>query len=209
MIALNDPRKKHLARLLKTLANGINSNEYMLMEYLGPIVDGTRAALNVSLEKARHLNKLTEEDFDNYMQSTEQSYVDITICFITNDGEEVSLVFYSSEADVFDECIEPDVTISGKRAVLEDLLDADSKRKPAEALGEEIDIHGKDSQDIIQGLGLLCYPSLLRIARSGVDPSSLLSEDADKIVMAAASELVTSTVRKWIDFRLENDSAST
>ncbi|TFG14634.1 hypothetical protein EU537_02915 [Candidatus Thorarchaeota archaeon] len=203
---MNEPRKKYLAQLLNTLANGINDNEYMLMEYLGPVVDGSRAALKVSLEKARRLHKLTEEDFDNYMQSTDPSYVDITICFITDDGEEVSLVFYSSEADVFDECIEPDVTITGSRAVLEDLLDADSKRDPAEALGKEIDIHGEDSQEIIQGLGFLCYPSLLRIARSGVDPTSLLSEDADKIVMAAASELVTKMVRKWIDLRLENDS---
>jgi hypothetical protein len=208
LIALNEQRKKHLAKLLKTLANGINHNEYMLMEYLSPIVDGSRAALKVSLDKARQLNKLTEEDFDSYMESTEQSYVDITICFITTDGEELSLVFYSSEADVFDECIEPDVTISGDRAILEDLLDADSKRDPTEVLGDGIEIHGADSQEIIQGLGFLCYPSLLRIARSGVDPTSLLSEDADKIVMAAASELVTKLVRKWIDLRLESDPGS-
>ncbi|MEE8182507.1 MAG: hypothetical protein V3T87_04265, partial [Candidatus Thorarchaeota archaeon] len=58
--------------------------------------------------------------------------------------------------------------------------------------------------DVVEALGFLCFPSLLKMARSGIDPSSLLSEDADSIIIAAASNLVTQMVRKWVDAQLEH-----
>jgi hypothetical protein len=56
--------------------------------------------------------------------------------------------------------------------------------------------------DVVEGLGFLCYPSLLRVAKSGVDPSSLLVDDADSVIMATASDLVVKMIRKWIDVSL-------
>jgi hypothetical protein len=38
--------------------------------------------------------------------------------------------------------------------------------------------------------------------RSGIDPTSLLAEDADSVIMIAASNLVTKMLRKWIDYQL-------
>ncbi|MCK5264966.1 MAG: hypothetical protein KAR03_05110, partial [Candidatus Thorarchaeota archaeon] len=81
----------------------------------------------------------------------------------------------------------------------------DSKIAPPDLLGSEIMIEGEDSLDIVEGLGLLCYPSLLRVARSGIDPSSILSEDADTIIMATTSDLVVKMIRKWIDIQLVDD----
>ena len=40
----------------------------MLMEYLGPVVDGCRAALNVSIEKAEDLRKMSEDDFEDHCE---------------------------------------------------------------------------------------------------------------------------------------------
>ncbi len=172
----------------------------MLMEYLGPVVDGCRAALNISLEEAKHLNELSDERFEEYMQTTMESFKNLTICFRAVDIDEIaSLVFDDGTPEVFEECIEPDVEIIATLDVLLQLLDTDSKIVPSEKLGTDFQITGNDSLDVVQGLGLLCYPSLLRVAQSGVDPSSLLSEDADSIIMAAASDLVIKILRKWID----------
>jgi hypothetical protein len=83
-----------------------------------------------------------------------------------------------------------------------DLFDADSHTLPTEVLGSKVEVTGNDSLEVVEALGLLCFSPLLRMARSGIDPSSLLAEDADSAIMAAASGLVTDMVRKWIDYQV-------
>ncbi|MFW9909870.1 MAG: hypothetical protein ACFFEF_14985 [Candidatus Thorarchaeota archaeon] len=185
---------------LKTIAREINRDRFMLMEFLGPVVDGCRAALNVSIDKAEALSKLTEDDIDSYMDRTEQSFHELTICFHTKDMDDVySLVFDSGEAYAYDECVEADVVIEAEEPILCSLFDADSDISPVDGLGVQYQISGNDSGNIIEALGVLCYAPLLRVARSGVDPSSLLSENADSIILAAASDLVTKLIKRWID----------
>ena len=120
--------------------------------------------------------------------------------------EEGSIVFLKGKVAVYDECIESSVTIQAELQILLTVLDTDSKLSPIELLGTELEIDGEDMQEIIQALGFLCYPSLLRIAKSGIDPSSLLVDDADSVIMAAASDLVVKMVRKWIDIQLDAES---
>lgn len=175
----------------------------MLMEYLGPVVDGCRAALNVSVEKAQDLHHMSEQDFEQYMTTVSDSFKDLTICITTSDtNDEFSVVFDGGRVSVHDECIEPDVSITSDRETLIAIFDSDPKLSPPEVLGERLKITGSDSLDVIEGLGFLCYPSLLRVAKSGVDPSSLLSDDADAVIMATASDLVVKMIRKWIDLSL-------
>ena len=206
MITLVDKKdEKHitLEKRLDQIAQDIQKDRFMLMEYLGPVVDGCRAALNVGLERAQILSEISEREFENYMSTTDNSFKDIGICFkATDTDEEVSLVFTKGMPEVFDECVEPNIVILAKLEVLLTSLDSDSKISPPDLMGSEIMIEGEDSLDIVEGLGLLCYPSLLRVARSGIDPSSLLSEDADTVIMATASDLVVKMIRKWIDIQL-------
>jgi len=205
LTADNEKRLQTLERRLRSIAHNIQQDNYMLMEYLGPVVDGCRAALNVSLEEAEKLHELSEERFEEYMQSTMESFKNITLCFRATDTDEfASIVFSNGKPQVFDECVEPDVEIIANYNILLDLLDADSKTTPSDRLGTEVLVTGKDSLDVVQGLGLLCYPSLLRVAQSGVDPSSLLSEDADAVIMATASDLVIKMIRKWIDMQVKD-----
>ncbi|RDE16046.1 MAG: hypothetical protein C4K48_02825 [Candidatus Thorarchaeota archaeon] len=199
----SEKRFATLERRLRNIAGAIQQDKYMLMEYLGPVVDGCRAALNTSLEEARHLDELSDERFEEYMQTTMESFKNLTICFRAADIDEIaSLVFDNGKPEVFDECIEPDVEIVATLDTLLQLLDTDSRIVPSEKLGTDFQIRGDDSLDVAQGLGLLCYPSLLRVAQSGIDPSSLLSEDADSVIMAAASDLVIKMIRKWIDLQM-------
>jgi hypothetical protein len=178
----------------------------MLMEYLGPVVDGCRAALNVSIANAKLLHKMSEDDFEEHMSSVTDSYKDLTICLRTSDiGDEYSVVFDRGKAVVYDECVEPDVVITTDEETLISICDSDPKVSPYDVLGTRLGITGSDNLDIVEGLGFLCYPTLLRIAKSGVDPSSLLSEDADSVIMAAASDLVIKMIRKWIDVCLSKD----
>ncbi|MFX0045053.1 MAG: hypothetical protein ACFE8Z_04345, partial [Candidatus Hermodarchaeota archaeon] len=79
------------------------------------------------------------------------------------------------------------------------ILDADPNLSIIESLGSTVSVSGLDSTDIVQALGFLCYPTLLRMARSGIDPSSLMSDDADSIILAASSDMVTKIIKKWID----------
>jgi hypothetical protein len=174
------------------------------MEYLGPVVDGCRAALNVSVEKAQVLHKMSDEDFEEHISSVPDSYRDLTICLKTTDtGDEYSIVFDRGQTTVFDECVEPDVVILGENDLLVALCDSDPKISPPEVLGVNLNVSATDNLDIVEGLGFLCYPSLLRVAQSGVDPSSILSEDADSVIMATASDLVVKMIRKWIDISLQ------
>jgi len=196
----DDDKPKSLERSLRALSQSINTDQYMLMEYLGPVVDGCRAALNVSIEKAQELHKLTEDDFEEYISSVPDSFRDLTICLKTSDtAEEYSIVFERGKATIYDECVEPDVLFISDNNTLIALCESDPKVSPPEVLGVKIEVSGSDNLNIVEGLGFLCYPSLLRVAQSGVDPSSLLSEDADSVIMAAASDLVVKMIKKWID----------
>lgn len=199
----DDERQRSLLSTLRHVSQNINTDTYMLMEYLGPVVDGCRAALNVSVEKAQDLHNMSEQDFEQYMTTVSDSFKDLTICITTSDtNDEFSVVFDGGRVSVHDECIEPDVSITSDRETLIAIFDSDPKLSPPEVLGERLKITGSDSLDVIEGLGFLCYPSLLRVAKSGVDPSSLLSDDADAVIMATASDLVVKMIRKWIDLSL-------
>ncbi|TFG34446.1 hypothetical protein EU527_03265 [Candidatus Thorarchaeota archaeon] len=203
MIDSKDERHISLEKRLSYIAQNIQVDNYMLLEYLIPVIDGCRAALNVSIDRAKSVENLSESEFEEYMNTAENSFRDIGFCFKAIDVEEEgSLVFIKGKVSVIDECLESNVTINARLQTLLTLLDTDSKISPVELLGSEIEVEGEDSQDVVQGLGLLCYPSLLRIAESGIDPSSLLVEDADSIIMAAASDLVVKMIRKWINLKL-------
>ena len=207
LIEDKDDKYITLEKRLRQIANDIEQDRFMLMEYLGPVVDGCRAALNVSVERARTLDEISENEFENYMTKIDDSFKNIGICFkATNTDEEAAIVFTRGRPEVLDECVELNVVILGKLEMLLTVLDSDSKVSPPDLLGTEIEIEGEDSLDVVQGLGLLCYPSLLRVAQSGIDPSSILSEDADTVIMATATDLVVKMIRKWIDFQLARDS---
>lgn len=202
-----DEKYLTLEKRLSQIAHDIQHDRFMLMEYLGPVVDGCRAALNVSIERAQTLNEITESEFEEYMSTTDDSFKEIGICFRTTDSDEqVSIVFTKGKPEVLDECVEPSVVISGDLETLLTTLDGDSKISPPDLLGAKIEIEGDDSLDVVQALGFLCYPQLLRVARSGIDPSSLLSEDADTIIMATASDLVVKMIRKWIDIQIASEN---
>lgn len=202
----DDDQPKSLGRSLRHISQNINTDQFMLMEYLGPVVDGCRAALNVSIEKAEDLRKMSEDDFEDHISSVTDSFRDLTICLKTSDtDDEYSIVFDRGQTSVYDECVEPDVVIIADNDTLITICDSDPKMSPHEILGAKLKVSGSDSLDIVEGLGFLCYPSLLRVAKSGVDPSSLLSEDADSVIMATASDLVIKMIRKWIDVSLSTD----
>ncbi|MHA1948461.1 MAG: hypothetical protein ACW99G_09585 [Candidatus Thorarchaeota archaeon] len=199
----DDDQPKSLERSLFEISNNINKDNFMLMEYLGPVVDGCRAAFNVSIDKAQDLSKMTEDEVDRQISSVVDSYRDLTICIKAIDiDEEFSIVFEKGMTSVFDECVEPDVIVSSNNVTLIALFNSDPELSPPEVLGNGLDVTGNDSMDIVEGLGFLCYPSLLRVAKSGVDPSSILSEDADSVIMVTASDLVVKMIRKWIDTQL-------
>ncbi|MHA1770571.1 MAG: hypothetical protein ACTSYL_10580 [Candidatus Thorarchaeota archaeon] len=194
---------KTLESYLREMAHEIKEDKHMLMEYLGPVVDGCRAAFKVDVQRAREISKLTEDDFQEYIDMVGDSFKNITICFlVTETRDALSFVFDDKGLTLGDECIDPDVVIQGKLAVLKELLNPDSRLSPVEILGDEISVHATDPQNAVIALGLLCYPALLRMARSGIDPSSLLADDADSIIMAAASDMVTKMVRRWIDIQI-------
>ena len=186
------------------MSRAVNLDKFMLMEYLGPVVDGCRAAFRVSIERAHDIHKLPESEFEEYMNVAEHSFRDLTICFKATDADELlSIVFSNGATSIHDECEEPDVVVSGTVNHLTDIMNIDSRISPTDVIGVSVQIAGAESADVVEALGFLCYPSLLKMARSGVDPSSLLSEDADSIIIAAASNLVTQMVRKWVDAQLD------
>lgn len=198
-----DERYISLEKKLQYIAQNIQGDRFMLLEYLVPVIDGCRAALNVSVDKAKSIDHMSETEFEEYMNIANNSFQDIGFCFrATDTEEESSLVFSKGKVAIYDECLESNVTINAHLETLLTLLDTDSKISPVELLDSELDLEGDDTQDIVQALGLLCYPSLLRIANSGIDPSSLLVEDADSVIMSAASDLVVKMIRKWIDLKL-------
>ncbi|MFX1482093.1 MAG: hypothetical protein ACFFCP_02785 [Promethearchaeota archaeon] len=200
---MSDDKPKSLERSLFEISKAINNDQFMLMEYLGPVVDGCRAALNVNVNNALELSKMSDDEFTDHISSVGDSFRNITICLrISDTDEEYSVVFDSGQTSIFDECVEPDVIIVSDNDTLVKVFNSDPKLSPVEALGSRIQISGNSSLDIFEGLGFLCYPTLLRVAKSGIDPSSILAEDADSVIMVTASDLVSKMIRKWIDFQL-------
>ena len=192
---------------LTELANEVNADRYMIMDYLAPVVDGCRAALRVSVEQARRSQGMSQSAFNECLESGEGSFRDLTVCFRCLDTDEVaSIAFDRGHATVYDDCVDADVTISSDSRDFSELLDSDSKLSPLDLLGNRLTVTGSEPQDVIEALGLLCFPALWRLARSGVEPTSVLSEDADSVVMAAASDLVTRLVRAWIDLQLKSNT---
>ena len=204
-IALSEKENRtNLEWHLKQVSSAINQDKFMLMEYLGPVVDGCRAALRVGIERAHDMHKMPESEFEEYMNAAEHSFRALTICFKATDVDELlSIVFENGATSVHDECVEPDVVVSGTINHLTDIMNIDSRASPTDVIGVSVRLTGVESSDVVEALGFLCFPSLLKMARSGVDPSSLLSEDADSIIIAAASGLVSQMVRKWVDAQLE------
>jgi len=205
---LNESKDKprSIGLSLNQLSTEINVDRFMLLEYLGPIVDGCRSALSISVDKARQLHKMSEEEFEEFMLASGNSFTNISFCFRTTDtDDEYSIVFDEGRVDVYDECIEPDVVIMSDFDTLIDLLDSDPRISPPDLLGGSLRVLGADAVEIVEALGFLCYPSLLRMARSGVDPYSLLSEEADALIIAAASDMVTRMVQRWIDLSLKEE----
>lgn len=202
-------KPRTIEKALVQMAGSINRDEFMLIEYLGPVVDGCRAALGISLEKARNLHKLSESEFTDLMEATGESFHDSAICFKATDSDERCMFgFERGRAVVYDDCYETTVLVTSDRESILSLLDSDSEFSLQSVLGNTIFLSGEDSSEIVEALGLLCYPSLLRIARSGVDPSSLLRDDADSIILTATSDLVIGAVGKWIDLQLSDMSYS-
>ncbi|MFW9966605.1 MAG: hypothetical protein ACFFEA_05570 [Candidatus Thorarchaeota archaeon] len=202
----NKDKPRSIGLSLNQLSTEINVDRFMLLEYLGPIVDGCRSALSISVDKARQLHKMSEEEFEEFMLASGNSFTNISLCFrATDTDDEYSIVFDEGRVNVYDECIEPDVVIISDFDTLVDLLDSDPRISPPDLLGGSLRILGADAVEIVEALGFLCYPSLLRMARSGVDPSSLLSEDADVLIIAAASDMVTRMVQRWIDISLKEE----
>ncbi|MHA2142666.1 MAG: hypothetical protein ACXADF_13455 [Candidatus Thorarchaeota archaeon] len=201
-----EEKPRSIGRSLNQLSTELNVDRFMLLEYLGPIVDGCRSALSVSVDKARELHKMSEDEFEEFMHSSGTSFTDFSLCFKTSESsEDYSIVFDGGRVKVYDECVEPDVVIASDFETLVDLLDSDPRISPPDLLGNTLHVSGTDAKQIVEALGFLCYPSLLRMARSGIDPSSLLSEDADAVIIAAASDMVTRMVQKWIDISLDQD----
>ena len=64
----------------------------MIMEYLAPVVEGCQAAFRVSLEQAKDIRKLTEDDFEKLVESGDHAFRDLTICFKVVDTDEMYMV---------------------------------------------------------------------------------------------------------------------
>ncbi|TXT55342.1 MAG: hypothetical protein BAJATHORv1_40253 [Candidatus Thorarchaeota archaeon] len=205
---MTEDTQRSLEWHLREISKAINEDQYMIMEFLSPIVDGCRAAFNVDLDRARNIHKLSEDEFQEYMDMIGDSYENLSICFKDLDGNIFSLTFEHGFTEISDECIDPDVVIIGDRDALTDLLDTDSKISPVDAIANKTKVVGTDTDTVVEALGFLAYPTLLKMAQSGIDPSSLLAEDADSVIMAAATDLITKMVKKWVDTQLsEKESA--
>ncbi|MGY5854146.1 MAG: hypothetical protein RTU92_11305 [Candidatus Thorarchaeota archaeon] len=197
----DDPSRLHIG--LTHICHDLNEDNYMLMEFLTPVVDGCRAALNVGLNHARESESLSDAVVEEYIDTTTESFLDAAICFRSTDTDEMILVTFKDGLVIMrEDCVEPTAVISASETTLLRVLDADPKISLTGLMENDLEIGGTTSQDAIEALGLLCYPQLLRMAKSGIDPSNLDSEDADSIITATASELVTSLVQKWLDIQL-------
>ncbi|MGY5875127.1 MAG: hypothetical protein RTU30_05235 [Candidatus Thorarchaeota archaeon] len=197
----DDPSSLHIG--LTRICHALNEDNYMLMEFLTPVVDGCRAAFNVGLNHARESESLSDAVVEEYLGATTESFLDTAICFKSTDTNEMILVtFKDGITKMHEDCVEPTAVISASERTLLRVLDADPKISLTELMNDDLVIGGTTSQDALEALGLLCYPQLLRMAKSGIDPTNLESEDADSIITATASELVTTLVQKWLDIQL-------
>ncbi len=195
------------AKALNRLIYDINQDQYMLMEFLIPVVDGCRAALNVKIGEAKSLDNVTEEQFQQYMDTTVESYKELVLGITELESDEkYYLVFDEGQVSIEEEVDEPNVVILAPADAMISILDADPKISIAELLKDQLQILAHDPQDAIEAIGFLCFPELQRVARSGADPTNLESEDADTIITQTATELVTGVLKHWIDIQLSNQA---
>ncbi len=208
MIDLNDADdESEFLKALKRTIFEINQDQYMIMEYLGPVVDGCRAALNVNIKDATSLDEITDTQFEKFMEETSESFSDITIRMNDIDTNEVlTLSFVDGQVEFDDETEEPNVYILASTNVMLTILDADPRASLVDLLSGSLEIIAHDSQDAIEAIGFLCFPALQRAASLGIDPSNLESEDADSIITSTATELVTSALKQWIDVQINHAS---
>ncbi|MEM4735226.1 MAG: hypothetical protein QXS20_05850 [Candidatus Thorarchaeota archaeon] len=181
----------------------MNDDRFMIMDYLVPLLNGCRVALRMGVADVEHSRNMTEDEFNRHLESVEPSLRNISVCFVANDTDErASIVFDDGVAEVSEDCFESDVVVSADLDTLIEIFSSDPRVTVLDILEEDVDISGSNHEDVIEVLGLMCYPALCKMARDGVDPTSVLSEDAYAVVMAAASDLVTKAVRLWIDRQL-------
>ncbi|TFF91361.1 hypothetical protein EU545_04340 [Candidatus Thorarchaeota archaeon] len=198
-------RESGLSERLQTIVDEMNDDRFMLMEYLGPVVDGCRAAFQMDVESARKLDKISEHEFHDFLDTAGGSFQDVAFCVTTPDGNpQFAVRFEEGEACLNQGCGREAVVISAPEDVLVEIFDIDSRFSPLEVLGEELALQGSDACEVAEALGFLSFPTLLRMARSGIDPSSLMAENADSVIMATASDLVTKLLRRWIDLQMES-----
>ncbi len=201
---MNEEKPRSLKVILKTIIHEINTDTYLLMEYLTPIVNGCKAAFDVTVEEAEKLHQLDEEQISSRIQAVSASYSSKSFCFkATDSDDEFSIVFSRGYCKLYNECTDADAVIVGPYDLLADLMNPDAKVSPFENLGESYDIHGTDVHSVVEAIGLLTFPILLKMARDGIDPSSLLAEDADSVITMAASDMITKMIQKWVDLRLK------
>ena len=178
-----------LLKSIQRVVFDFNEDRYMLLEYLIPILDGCKAALNVDVTQALKIGKFSEEQFVRHLESTDSAFKELAICIRVSNSEEME---------------EPNVYIIGSYDSLTLVLDADPKTSLKNLLGDEIKIISHESQDAIDAIGFLCFSELYRVASSGVDPTNLESEYADSVIAATATELITSTLKKWIEIQVSD-----
>jgi hypothetical protein len=194
-----------LLKSIQRVVFDFNEDRYMLLEYLIPILDGCKAALNVNVTQALNLEKFSEEQFETHLESTDSAFKELAICMrVSNSEEEYNLDFNEGIATITEEMEEPNVFIIGSYESLILVLDADPKTSLKNLLGDEIKILSHESQDAIDAIGFLCFSELYRVASSGVDPTNLESEDADSVIAATATELITSTLKRWIEIQVSD-----
>ncbi len=193
-----------LEESIARVVDAIRENRYLLMEFLSPIIDGCRAAMGVSIETARRLGEMTEEEFRRHMNAVGGSYEATRICIRTWDTDESYMVaFEDGVPSVESTCGAADVTVHAEAPVLRSVFASDPDVHVPALLRSAIDIDCAEPEAAVEAIGLLVYPVLLRMAESGIDPSSLLCEDADSLITSAASDLVTKALRAWIDAKMQ------
>ncbi len=183
----------------------MNEDKYMLMEYLGPVVDGCRAAFQMDVESAKKLDSISEREFTEVLDMTGDSFQDVAFCITTPEGDsQFSVVFEEGLASLKQGCHHENVVMSAPEDVLLELFGGDSRLSPLDVLDGDLKVEGFDACEVAEALGFLVFPTLLQMARSGIDPSSLHAEDADSVIMATASDLVTRLLKRWIDVHVSS-----
>ncbi len=201
----SDDETSQLGTRLQNMVDEMNEDRYMLMEYLGPVVDGCRAALQMDVESAKKLDTMSEQEFDEVLNTAGDSFQDVAFCITTLGGNsQFSVVFEEGVASLEQGCHHEGVVMSAPEDVLLELFGGDSQLSPLDVIDDDLKVEGPDACQVAEALGFLVFPTLLQMARSGIDPSSLHVEDADSVIMTTASDLVTRLLKRWVDIQVSS-----